>query len=238
MAKSEGKARKKLKPKSELEIIYERTISECTLTFKKEFGVAINQVKVAGHGATVENFNTSRMVFDPVNRPKVLGLFTFKPGPEGDQERENIKNFLFQGHVILSVTNTIGKVDADFFGGFVKNAYKDWITWFGKFRKIKSSLHWTLAHVAELIEMNGGYSLAEYSENCIENMIKHYRYITRNLARQTSFLANCRDSLKALYILSRYNIRRHDKPESKKVDKEKNKDTIYIERQVKKCFKV
>ena len=68
------------------------------------------------------------MVFDPVNRPKVLGLFTFKEGPEGDQERENVKNFLFQGHVILSVTNTIGKVDTDFFGGFVKNAYKDWIT--------------------------------------------------------------------------------------------------------------
>ena len=238
MAKSEGKSRKRLKPKSELEIIYERTKSECTLMFKKEFGTAINQVKVAGHGATVENFNTSRMVFDPDNREKVLGLFKFKQGSEGDQERENVKNFLFQGHVILSVTNTIGKVDTDFFRGFVKNTYKDWITWFGKFRKIKSSLHWTLAHVAELIDMNDGYSLAEYSENCIENMIKHYRYITRNLARQNTFLANCRDSLKALYILSRYNIRRHDKPESKKEDKEKDKDTIYIERQVKKCFKV
>ncbi len=42
-----------------------------------------------------------------------------------------------------------------------------------------------------------------------------------------SVLDNCGDSLKALNILSRFNIRKHDKPDSKKENKDK--------RQVKKC---
>ena len=225
-AKLESVARKKMKPKSELDQIYERTKTECTKEFKVAFGVAINQVKVAGHGATVENFNTSRMVFDPENRPKVLSLFKFI----NDEEREHMNSFLFQGHVILSVTNTIGKVNNAFFRPFVKKAYMDWITWFGKITGIKSSLHWTLAHVADLIDMNDGYSLAEYSENSVENMIKHYRYIATHMSRQTSFYDNCKDSLKALYILSRYNIRKHDKPQPVEEKKEKSADQIFIEK--------
>ena len=44
-----------------------------------------------------------------------------------------------------------------------------------KFVHIKNSIHWTMAHVSELIAMNEGYTLAEVSENSFENWIKAYR---------------------------------------------------------------
>ena len=50
-----------------------------------------------------------------------------------------------------------------------------------KHRTLKNSLHWMLGHVADLIGMNNGYSLAEVSENSLEASIKRYRYITQNL---------------------------------------------------------
>ena len=43
---------------------------------------------------------------------------------------------------------------------------------FKKFVHIKSSLHWTLGHVAQLIALNEGYTLAGVSENSFENWIK------------------------------------------------------------------
>ena len=54
----------------------------------------------------------------------------------------------------------------------VKNAYMHWLQNFKKFVHIKSSLHLTLGHVAQLIARNEGYTLAGVSENSFENWIK------------------------------------------------------------------
>ena len=48
---------------------------------------------------------------------------------------------------------------------YVKETYEFLINQFGKFITVKSSLHWTLAHIFELIVKNGSYTLADFSEN-------------------------------------------------------------------------
>ena len=82
---------------------------------------------------------------------------------------------LDQANVIIGVTNRIGKIKVQAFQKYVKDAYVHWLYNFKKFVHIKSSLHWTLGHVAELIAKNGGYTLAGVSENSFENWIKAYR---------------------------------------------------------------
>ena len=64
--------------------------------------------------------------------------------------------------------------------------------------------------IEQLIK-NNGYSLAEVSENSLENLIKFYRYVTQNLSRQTSFAENTEDCLKVLNIIASYRFRKHDK---------------------------
>ena len=113
-------------------------------------------------------------------------------------------------HVILSVTNSIGKIKCNEFKEYLKKFAIHWVKSFGRWRTLKNSLHWSLAHCAQLVAQNEAYSLAEYSENSLEALIKRYRYVTKNLARQTSFVDNSRDCLKVLYIQSLYQIRKHE----------------------------
>ena len=148
----------------------------------------------------------------PENRQKVIDLLN----PRDVTEEYNLRLFLKQANIILSVTNTIGKVKVGKFREFVKNSYIHWITAFGKWRCLKKSIHWTLAHVAELIEKNDSYSLAEISENSLEALIKRYRYVSANLARQSTFGNNCEDTLNKLYQQSLFKIRRHEKSKDDK----------------------
>ena len=126
---------------------------------------------------------------------------------------------LDQANVIIGVTNRIGKIKVQAFQKYVKDAYVHWLYNFKKFVHIKSSLHWTLGHVAELIAKNGGYTLAGVSENSFENWIKAYRDTTENHARQTSMQDNNCDSLRAMWLHSRQDIRQFDKhPEKSQKD--------------------
>ena len=125
------------------------------------------------------------------------------------------------------MTNCIGQIKVVKFALFVKDAYKHYSKYFSKYKTFKPSLHWTFAHVAELIRKNHGYSLAEISENAFENFIKHSRYMTNETSRQTSFLDNAEDTMKAMYILSSYCMRKYvphvrenflgDDPESQQI---------------------
>ena len=99
------------------------------------------------------------------SRVYILGLLT----------RSNLDTLLDQASVIIGVTNRIGKVKVQEFQQYVKNAHNHWRNNFKKFVHIKSSIHWTMAHVSELIARNEGYTLAEVSENSFENWIKAYR---------------------------------------------------------------
>ena len=67
---------------------------------------------------------------------------------------------------------------------------------FGKFVDVKSSLHWTLSHIAELICKNSSYTLADFSENSFENWILHFRKTTDHLARKSNIDDNTVDCLK------------------------------------------
>ena len=177
-----------------------------------ELGIKINQVKVAGHGANVENGPTTMKFLDPQNRPKVLKLFNCI----NKEEENNLTMMLDQANVIIGVTNRIGKIKVQAFQKYVKDAYRDWLHNFKKFAHMKSSLHWTLGHVAELIAKNEGYTLAEVSENSFEKWIKEYRDTTDNHARQTSIKDNNCDSLRAMWLHSRQDIRQLDKHSEKK----------------------
>ena len=130
---------------------------------------------MAGHGASVENGRTTMEFLDPKNRGKVLKLFYCN-----QEEKENLNKMLDQANVIIGVTNRIGKIKVQAFQKYVKDAYVHWLHNFKKFVHIKSSLHWTLGHVAELIAKNGGYTLAGVSENSFENWIKAYRDIMQD----------------------------------------------------------
>ena len=70
-----------------------------------------------------------------------------------------------------------------------------------------------IRHIIELLCKNGGYSLAEKSENSLEAIICAYRYLTSHMARKTCFVDNCSDCLKILNILSLHSIRKHNKVE-------------------------
>ena len=76
--------------------------------------------------------------------------------------------FLQQANVILAVTNSIGKIKIKEFDSSVRNSHIHWIQAFGKYRKLKSSIHWSLAHIIQMLCLNQGYSLAEKSENSSE----------------------------------------------------------------------
>ena len=112
--------------------------------FSSFFQIKVNQVKVAGHGANVENGPTTMTFLDPKNRSKVLGLFH----TINDKEKDDLNLLLDQARVIIGVTNKIGKIKVQEFEKYVKNAYSHWIKAFKRFVHIKSSLHWTLSHVA------------------------------------------------------------------------------------------
>ena len=174
--------------------------------------IQVNTVKKAGFGASVENVPTTMIFLDPENRSKVLDLYH----TIDDKEREDLNLLLDQARVIIGVTNKIGKIRVQDFERYVKTSYSHWITAFKKFEHIKSSLHWTLGHVAQLIAGNDGYTMAEYSENSFEKWIKSYRYVTANNARQTNILDNDVDCLRTMYIQSRQDIRKLDKPKKPK----------------------
>ena len=132
-----------------------------------------------GHGASVENFNTTRLFLAPKNRSTILKLFKNL----SEKEKSDIDLFLQQANVILTVTNTIGKINIKAFEDYVKKAHCLWINPFGNYRKLKSSIHWSLGHIIQLLCINDSYSLAEKSENSLEATIKMYRYITTHSSR-------------------------------------------------------
>ena len=134
----------------------------------KHYHFAAFNLNLAGHGATVENFNTCRTFLHPKNRETVIKMFN----PKNTIEETNLRKSLQMSHVILSVTNSIGKVKCNDFKDYLKKFAIHWVKAFGKWRTLKNSLHWSLAHVGQLIAENEGYSMAEYSENSLEALIK------------------------------------------------------------------
>ena len=136
-------------------------------------------VKPAGNGGSIKNMNTCRLFLDPKKREKVVKLYNFK----NEKEKENFELLLHQAKVILSVTNSVGLIKVSKFSAFLKQSYQHWTESFKHLRRIKSSLHWTLAHLGELLAKNEGFSLAEVSENSFEALIKEYRFVTSNMAR-------------------------------------------------------
>ena len=222
--KREAVVRKKSKPKRNEDQIRDECKALFTMKVKAVLGIAVNQVKKSGHGASVENFNTTRMFLAAENREKVLSIY-----PCDGQLKEDLRQFLQEANVICRVINRIGKINVFKLRNYLKGVYSHWVQAFGKYRSLKSSLHWMLAHLADLIGMNNGYSLAEVSENSLEASIKRYRYITQNLARQTSFQDNTEDSLKVMFILSSFKLRQFVKRDPSEHKVKDDADALIIE---------
>ena len=175
----------------------------------EDLDIRIEQNKNGGGSCgNVENGDTAMKVLARKNREDVLNLFH----TVNDKEREDLDLMLDQALVIISVTNRIGKIKVQEFQNFMNESYSHLPKSFKKFQHTKSSLHWTLSHIGQLIALNESYSLAEVSENSIEKIIKPYRYITANNARQTSMAQNNIDCLRALYLQTHQDIRQLDKP--------------------------
>ena len=78
--------------KSDHDEIRQGRIISFTAKMKKEFGIAVNQVKKAGHGASVENFNTTRKVLEYKNREKLVAMFVYEDEDEKFQFRILLRN--------------------------------------------------------------------------------------------------------------------------------------------------
>ena len=149
--------------------------------------------------------------------------------PCDGQLKEDLRQFFQEANVVCQVSNRIGKIDVLKLRKYLKGVYSHWVQAFGEYRLLKSSLHWTLAHLADLIGMNHGYSLAEVSENSLEASIKRYRYITQNLARQTSFQDNTEDCLKVMFLLSSFKLRQFARRDPSEHEVKDNDDALLIE---------
>ena len=89
-----------------------------TKNVKEQLGIKVNEIKVAGHGANVENGPTTMIFLNPDNRKKVLSLFHCI----NEKEKNDLNKLLHQASVIIGVTNRIGKVQVQDFQKFVKDA--------------------------------------------------------------------------------------------------------------------
>ena len=206
-AKNETTFKRRIKKKSEHQKHLERAKKDFTKNVYDLLNIRVNMVKLAGHGANVENGNTTMEFLKTKNRPTVLSLYHTK----SDKEKADLDLFFDQARVIIGVTNKIGKINCQAFSEYVKKAYLHWINSFKQFAHIKSSLHWTLGHVCKLIASNRGYTLAGVSENSVEKWIKPYRKVTDTNARSTSMQDNNTDCLRVMYLQTRQDIRKFDK---------------------------
>ena len=145
-----------------------------------------------------------------------------------EKEEYDIELFLQKANVILNVTNSIGNIRIKEFESYVKAAHCHWISAFGQYRKIKSSIHWSLGHIIELLCKNNCQSLAEKSGNSLEAAIKNYRYITSHCARHSSFAENCADCLKVLNILSLQRVRKFNLREKTEFPLKDNEESKLI----------
>ena len=130
---SDAKNEKTFQRKTKKVSIYKKHLIRAKKEFTKNvhdvLNIKVNQVKVAGHGANVENGPTTMTFLDPKNRSKVLGLFH----TINDKEKDDLNLLLDQARVIIGVTNKIGKIRVQAFEKYVKNAYSHWIQAFKRF---------------------------------------------------------------------------------------------------------
>ena len=210
--KNEQLINKKSRPKSETEKLKENMKFQFAAKMKLHLKICVNQAKSGGNSANIENFNTTREFLHPKNRAKVLSMYYCAD----DDEKKALQKLIMQMNVILIVSNSIGIIKVQKWADFLREAAVHWASYFNKYRKLKNSLHWNLAHNAQLVAENGGYSLAEVAETSIECTIKKYRDVSENLARQTNFSDHTYDCLKTLYILSSHTIRKFNNEKLKK----------------------
>ena len=223
MAEQETRLRKKMRIKTLLEKNLEDGKKHFKKVLERDLKIHIDQPCAVGQGGTVENGPNTMAFLHPDNRKEAINSFN----PINDEERRNLDLMLTQAHIIIGVTNCIGRINVPKFQKYVQDAHEHWLNSFKKFTHIKSSVHWNLAHCADLIAQNDGYTLAEVSENSVENWIKYYRDATENHARSTSMGANNTDCLRAMWLHTMHDIRQFDKP-SKKPYKEDDEVTKII----------
>ena len=102
-AKKEIKFRRKFSNQTLLQKHLDSAKNDFTRDVHTELGIKINQVKVAGHGANVENGPTTMKFLDPENRDIVLDLFNCR----NKEEENNLHMMLDQANVIIGVTKKI-----------------------------------------------------------------------------------------------------------------------------------
>ena len=86
----EKKFRAQTKPKTVHQKILEDTKSRFTADVKLYLNIAVNQVKIAGHGASVENFNTTRIGFAPKNRNTLVNPILHRGGHKVPAQLEDL----------------------------------------------------------------------------------------------------------------------------------------------------
>ena len=217
---------KKTDPK--VEELYKEAMEAFTTRVKEKLNLTVNAPDPHGHGGSAENGNTCRIFLHEKNREKTMSIYE---DLVTEDEFEHLQLMLQEANVIYRAANTIGKMRTKEFGDYIKAAYYHWKKSFSFF-KVKESIHLTLGHLAELVSLNDDYSLAESSEGSLECSHKNYRRITDTLALQTSFLDNCKDSLKKMWIDSNLKVRQFGKKKPRKnnrvTDEQKLVDSFFI----------
>ena len=106
----------------------------------------------------------------------------------------------------LAEDGSNSKVNIDEFKMFCLDTYKLILSKFNnenlKWINISPTVHALLAHGWELISLNDGIGLGQYTEGGLENNNKFLRFYRRNLARKVSQSTNLEDCLTRLWLRS------------------------------------
>ena len=172
------------------------------------------------NGGNTNNGPLADRFFHPSNRTKISSVI------KNSKDRENFEIFMAHTNIILTITQSITKKKVKISklkthgielmlhlrNSFLDHRGKPWIM-------IIPSFHQMCAHSWEMFEMNGGQSIAKWSESPVECWNKHVRSFQSGPAarsRQSSVKYNIHDVLKMMLVMTHPAITsRRPRPSSK-----------------------
>ena len=126
--------------------------------------------------------------------------------------RDKVESIMKRHATILNVLNSKRQIhQIEYFKLFSQKLYEDILMWFPCVH-ITPTVHKTLAHTWELIDLNGGFGLGSYSEEGLESCNKLLRKIRISLSRKATKESNQTDCMRRLWFRSdpEVNKIRHD----------------------------
>ena len=147
----------------------------------KETGLRLDYVcSAGGKGGTSTDGKQGRRFFSDELLPVIESLLN---KANNQKHKENLMKLHHQLSIILRIVSCTRKIDVQKFAEHCEETMVNIATNF-KWALLNHTLHGTIQHSAELIELNGGESLGWYSEEGLEANNKDIRNYLERLSRK------------------------------------------------------